>query len=207
MTTLLPSLARLDAATVHEADGRRGALPAAIKPIDPSFRVCGPAFTVDCPPGDNLWIHHALYAAAPGDVLVVDVRGHTEAGYWGEILSEAALARGLGGLVISGGVRDSQRLLEQGFPVFSTGLCIRGTVKDPTRDGRLAQPIRLGDVNVRSGDIVLGDADGVVVVPAERLDRVAEAAQSRADSEQEILTRLRAGESTLDIFGLPAVPS
>src|SRR3954454_5542189 len=92
----------MDAATVHEAYGRRGALPSAIKPIAAAFRVCGPAFTVDSPPGDNLWLHRAVYRAAEGDVLVVEAHA-PEFGAWGEFLSVAASARRLGGLVVDGG--------------------------------------------------------------------------------------------------------
>ncbi len=197
-------LASLGAATVHEAYGRRGALPSAIKPVHVSSRVCGPAFTVDCPPSDNLWIHRAVYAAAPGDVLVVDVRGQTEAGYWGEILSEAALVRGLGGLVITGGVRDVDRIAALGFPVFAANVCIRGTGKEPAGDGRLGEPIRVGTVTVRPGDAVVGDADGVVVVEAGEVDAVIAAARARALEERDVLRRIRDGESTLEIFGLTA---
>jgi len=194
-------LAAHDTATIHEAQGRRGALPSWLKPVDPSARVCGPAFTVDCPPGDNLWIHRSVYAAAPGDVLVVDVRGATEAGYWGEILSVAALARGLAGLVITGGVRDSAALAEQRFPVFSAGVCIGGTTKDPDGDGALAVPLQIGDAEVRPGDIVAADADGVVVVRAEALGAVADAADARVEQEAQTMDRLRAGASTLAIYG------
>lgn len=197
-------LSGLSAATVHEAYRGNGALPSAIKPVHQSHRVCGPAFTVDCPAGDNLWLHRAVYAAARGDVLVADVRGHTEAGYWGEILTHAALARGLGGLVISGGVRDTEEISALGFPVFSMGICIRGTTKDPDGDGRIAAPIRIGDVSVHPGDAVVGDADGVVIVTADQADAVAAAAQARVTAEQETMERLRRGESTLGIHGLPA---
>ena len=195
-------LAPLGAATVHEAYGKRGALPSAIKPVHSSFRVCGPAFTVDCPPSDNLWVHRAVYAARPGDVLVVDVRGQTEAGYWGEILSTAALARGLGGLVMAGGVRDVDRIAVVGFPVFAANVCIRGTSKYPTGDGRLGEPVRIGEVTVRPGDAVLGDADGVVVVEAGELDAVVRASRARDLNEREVLHRIREGESTIEIFGL-----
>jgi 4-hydroxy-4-methyl-2-oxoglutarate aldolase len=197
-------LAPLGAATVHEAYGRRGALPSAIKPVHESFRVCGPAFTVDCPPSDNLWIHRAVYGASPGDVLVVDVRGETEAGYWGEILSEAALVRGLGGLVITGGVRDIDRIAALGFSVFAANVCIRGTSKEPDGDGRLGEPIRVGDVTVRPGDAVLGDADGVVVVEAGEVEAVVAAARARDLNERDVVRRIRDGESTLEIFGLTA---
>ncbi len=201
---LASSLDRLDAATVHEAYGRRGALPSEIKPIDPSFCVCGPAFTVDCPPGDNLWIHRALYAAQPGDVLVVQTRGEREAGYWGEILSEAAVAQRLAGLVIDGGVRDVERLAEIGFPVFASNVCLRGTGKDPTSDGRLDEPILVGATLVRPGDAVVADRDGVVVVAAEAVEAVAAGARERLRKEEDVIARLRGGETTLAIYKLPA---
>ena len=205
----LPSeLAQLGAATVHEAYGRRGALPSAIKPIDRSFRVCGPAFTVHCPPADNLWIHRAVYAARPGDVLVVGVRGgYTEAGYWGEILSQAALARRLGGLVLEGGVRDVDQIAGLGFPVFAANVCLRGTSKEPTGDGRLGEPIRIGDVTVHPSDAVVGDGDGVVVVEAAQITAVAAASRARLEQERMILGDLRRGATTLELLGLAADPS
>jgi 4-hydroxy-4-methyl-2-oxoglutarate aldolase len=196
-------LSGLSAATVHEAYGGRGALPSMIKPVQPRVRVCGPAFTVDCPPGDNLWLHRAIYAAGPGDVLVADTSGHTEAGYWGEILSHAALARHLGGLVIAGGARDTEEISALGFPVFAASVCIRGTAKDPQADGQLGGPIRIGDVAVRSGDAVVGDADGVVIVAAEDVEAVAVSAHARLAAERDMVERLRSGASTLEILGLP----
>jgi 4-hydroxy-4-methyl-2-oxoglutarate aldolase len=204
----LRGLAELGAATVHEAYSRRGALPSAIKPIDRSFRLYGPAFTVLCPASDNLWIHRAVYAARPGDVLVVGVRGgYTEAGYWGEILSQAALTRRLGGLVLEGGVRDVDQIAELAFPVFAANICLRGTSKEPTGDGRLGEPVRVGDVTVHPGDAVIGDADGVVVVEAAHIAAVATASRTRRDQEQAILDALRRGATTLELLGLAAEPS
>jgi 4-hydroxy-4-methyl-2-oxoglutarate aldolase len=196
-------LAGLSSATVHEAYGKRGALPSAVKPVDPDFYLCGPVFTIDCPPADNLWLHRAIYAAAPGDVLVADMRGHTEAGYWGEVLSQAAIARGIAGLVMTGGVRDTREIATLRFPVFAANVCIRGTVKDPRGDGRLGGSLRIGDVGVHPGDAVVGDADGAVVVGADHVDSVAQAGRARVASEREMLKRLRRGESTIDILGLP----
>jgi 4-hydroxy-4-methyl-2-oxoglutarate aldolase len=196
-------LSGLSAATVHEAYGGHGALPSAVKPLHPRFRLCGPAFTVDCPPADNLQLHRAIYAAAPGDVIVADARGHIEAGYWGEILTHAALARGIGGFLIAGGVRDLEEISVLGFPVFASNVCIRGTSKNPDGDGRLGVPILVGDVYVEPGDAVVGDADGVVVVRAARIEAVADAARARLIAEQEALERIRLGDSTLQIHGLP----
>jgi 4-hydroxy-4-methyl-2-oxoglutarate aldolase len=197
-------LADIDAATIQEAHARRGALPSVIKPVDKAFRVAGPAFTVDCPPGDNLWIHRAVYAAAPGDVLVVDPRGGTEYGYWGEILSEAATARGLSGLVIYGGVRDTIALTTIGFPVFAACVCLQGTAKDPSSDGRLGAPITVGTTLINTGDLVIGDADGVVAIPAAARQAVIDAARKRMEKERSVIDRLRAGETTLAIYDLPA---
>lgn len=196
------SLAQLGSATVHEAYGRRGALPSAIKPIWSGARVFGRAFTVACAPADNLWLHRAIYAAAPGDVLVADVGGHREAGYWGELMTYAAQRRRLGGLVIDGGVRDVERITALGFAVFASAICIRGTTKAAAHGGSIGEGVQIGEVGVTSGDTVLGDADGVVVVSAAEVAAVTEAARMRAGDEREILHRLAAGASTLELFGL-----
>lgn len=195
--------ATLGSATVHEAAGRIGALPSAIKPVHPDMHVEGPAFPVRMPAGDNLWLHRAVLAASPGDVLVVDCGGGFEHGYFGEVLAEAALARGLAGLVIHGGVRDAARLGALGWPVFAERVCVRGTGKDPHGDGQLGAPVTIGDVEVGPGDLVVADGDGVVCVPAGRADEVRAVSAARDAAEQGYIDRLRAGESTLSIYGLP----
>jgi 4-hydroxy-4-methyl-2-oxoglutarate aldolase len=200
------SLAQLGSATVHEAYGGRGALPCAIKPVWPGARVLGRAFTVACAPADNLWLHRAIYAASPGDVLVVDVGGQIEAGYWGELMSYAAQRRHLGGLVIDGGVRDVERITALGFAVFAAAICIRGTTKAAGHAGSIGDVVQIGEVRVATGDTVLGDADGVVVVSAAELSAVAQAARARAEHEREILHRLAEGASTLELLGLRASP-
>lgn len=192
---------RLGAATLHEAYGRRGALPSGIKPVEPSMRLCGPAFTVHCPPLSNLQIHHALYHAQPGDVLVVHVSGGVEAGYWGDILNEAAMARGLGGLVIDGGVRDTAGLARMPFPVFSNGVCIRGTGKDYGAVAWLQEAVRMGETVIRPGDLVMGDRDGVVVVPATDVEAVILAAEAREADEARKIDLIRQGARTLDLYG------
>ncbi|HXZ07970.1 MAG TPA: RraA family protein, partial [Paraburkholderia sp.] len=131
----------LPAAALHEAGGKIGVLPTSIKPVAPGFRVCGPAFTVHSPGGDNLWLHRAIIAAQPGDVLVVYTNGVYDHGYWGEVMTTAAKVRGLAGLVIDGCVRDADLLETIGFPVFSRGLSIRGTGKDYGAIGRLNAPV------------------------------------------------------------------
>lgn len=191
----------LGSATLHEAAGRIGALPSAIKPLSPSMRLAGPAFTVHVPAFDNLWIHRAVYAAHEGDILVISTSGGLEAGYWGDILNEAAIAQNLGGLVIDGGVRDSAGLIRNSLPVFSNGVSIRGTVKGRAAIAWLRQPIRIGEIVVKQDDLVMGDADGVVVIPAKDVNRVLDAGTRRESDETEKIARIRAGERTIDLYG------
>ncbi len=189
-------------ATLHEAYGRRGALPSNLKPICRDMRIFGPALPVRCPPGDNLWIHRAMAEARPGDVLVVECGTGDEFGYWGGIMATSAAALKLGGLVITGGVRDSLELLEIGFPTFSGRICIQGTGKDPEGDGAVGEPVRIGNVTIRKGDLVVGDADGLVVLPPQDAAWVVPAAHERDAKEAVIIERVRAGELTLDVYKL-----
>lgn len=190
----------LPAATLHEAGGRIGVMPSAIKPVVPSFRICGPAVTVHSPGGDNLWLHRAIYVAQPGDVLVVHVSGAYDFGYWGEIMSCAAKTRGLAGLVIDGCVRDGAILADFGLPVFARGLCIRGTGKDFGARGWINFPTLFDDLTVHAGDLIVGDVDGVVAIPRERAAEVVAAARQREMKEAATLDRIRAGERTLELY-------
>jgi 4-hydroxy-4-methyl-2-oxoglutarate aldolase len=188
-------------ATLHEAAGKIGALPSAIKPMHPSFAIAGPAFTVHSPPGDNLWLHRAIAVAQPGDVLVVFTENVYEHGYWGEIMSTAAAAAKLGGLVIDACVRDGAVLHKVGFPVFARGLCIRGTGKDFSARGWMNSPLLFGDVTVEAGDLIVGDTDGVVAIPRARVEEVAQKSREREDKEAETMRQLRAGEKSIDLYG------
>ena len=199
---LLRQASELSSATLHEAAGKSGALPAAIKPIDRSMRLCGRAFPVRCPPGDNLWIHRALAAAEVGEVLVVSVGSGVEFGYWGEIMGTAAQARGLAGLVISGGVRDVIALRKLGLPTFSACISIRGTVKDPAGDGAIGEPVRIGDIVISRGDLIFGDADGVVALTPGAAQAAIPASIARDAQEADILDRVRGGALTLDVYKL-----
>lgn len=191
----------LPTATLHEAGGKIGALPAMLKPVAPGMVCAGPALTVHSPPGDNLWLHRALDIARPGDVMVVFCSGGHEHGYWGEIMATMAIARGLAGLVIDGCVRDGALLAQLGFPVFARGLAVRGTGKDFGAIGWINHPVRLGDVTVQAGDLVVGDGDGVVAVPHARAAEVVAKSQQREADEASILQRIRDGASTLDLYG------
>jgi 4-hydroxy-4-methyl-2-oxoglutarate aldolase len=191
----------LSTATLHEAAGKSGALPGAIKPTAAGFRLSGPAVTVHSPGGDNLWLHRAIYIAQPGDVLVVHTNLQFQHGYWGEIMSTAAKVRGLAGLVIDGCVRDGDLLTQIGFPVFARGLCIRGTGKDFGARGWINAPTLFDDVVVHPGDLIVGDGDGVVCIARDHVEQVLQTARQREQQEADILRRLENGATTLDIYG------
>lgn len=196
----LAALASFSSATLHEAMGRIGALPAAIRPIDRETRLCGPAFPVFCPAGDNLMIHKAIEAAAAGEILVVDHESSMGDGPFGDVLAEACQARGIAGLVIDGCVRDATTLRAMGFPIFARGLCIEGT--DKVRTSPLGAPIILGKTTIHRGDIVIGDEDGVVIVPQAMIASAIEAARNREEKEDALRAALRAGQTTMDLLGL-----
>ncbi len=179
---LVQGFAGIGSATIHEAAGRIGSVDPAIRSLAKGVRLLGPAFTVSCQPCDNLMLHKALQIAAPGDILVVSTQGCPNAGYWGGLMTTAAMARGLGGLAIDGGVRDSEELIESGFPIFSRGICIRGTSKDTL--GSINHPIVFGEVCVNPGDLIAGDDDGLVVIPRKDVDAVLAASRRRAENER-----------------------
>src|SRR6516165_11008819 len=158
----------LGAATIGESGG----LPMhpRIRPAWPGATVAGPAFVVDCGPADNLAIHAAVAEAPAGSVLVVKADDPPERGYWGEVLTTGAEARGITGLVIDGGVRDVAALEAHRFPVFSALVALQGAVK--VAGGEIGGVARVGDVDVATGDWVVCDRDGVTVVPAAALSEV-----------------------------------
>ncbi len=193
----------LGAATVHEASGRRGAVDPAIKPIAKGVRLCGPAFTVQCHPGDNLMLHKALERAQAGDVLVAAVGGCYNGGYWGGLMGTSGQARGLGGLAIDGCVRDFAELVQMGFPIFCRGFSIQGTVKSVL--GLINHPTVFGGVIVHPGDLILGDDDGLVVVERAECDRVLEKSLERKRAEEKKADQLRAGISSVELNKLGKV--
>lgn len=186
-------LLALGASTLHESvgpHGRRGAMDSDIRPLEPHFRVSGPAATVACHPADNLAIHRALKVVEPGRVLVVET-GKCMAGYWGEILTATAASREVAGLVIDGAVRDAAEIAARGFPVFTRGVSMLGTSK--ASPGVLFEPIVCGGAIVRDGDWVVGDRDGVVVLPVEDIDGIMQRAHERMEREHAMLAALDAG--------------
>lgn len=187
------------AATLYEAAGQTGAMVTDIRQVTPGMRLCGPALPVRCQPGDNLTLHAAIAIAQPGDVIVADVGDYIEAGHWGEILTVAAQARGIGGLVINGGVRDIEAAQRRDFPVFARAVSMKATVKRVF--GSINVPIMCGGVSVRPGDAVVADDDGVLVIAANQVESTLRAAIDREEREAEVMKRLEGGEYTLDILG------
>ena len=199
-------ISRLDAfgaATVHEAQGRTGLFRPYMRPIYRQARVAGSAVTVLCGPGDNLMIHAAIAVVQPGDVLVVATTSESTDGMFGELLAESCRAHGVAGLVIDAGVRDTVEIAALNFPIWSKAVSAQGTMK--TIPGSVNVPVICAGASVAPGDVIVGDADGVVVVPRETAAVVVAAADQRLQKEALTRERLKAGELGLDIYGLREV--
>jgi 4-hydroxy-4-methyl-2-oxoglutarate aldolase len=197
------ALAKFSPATIHEAQGRRGALSSRIKPVDYRMKLCGPAFTVRCAPRDNIMLQLAINYAQPGDIIVVSGGEYEEAGSFGDVLANACLAKGIGGLVTDSGVRDSLQLRELGFPVFSLSVCIKGTVKETLTSTN--DSVVVGGELVHPGDIIVGDADGLVVVRREEALEVVKLSQAREDAEAGYIAAYKAGKSVVEVSNLEAL--
>ncbi len=199
MQEIIKEISQFSAATLHEAMGKRGNLPSCIKPINPKMKICGTAFTVLTAPCDNKMLHRAYAAAKKGDVLVVNCSSFYEAGYWGDLMSLGAKTKGIAGLVIDGCVRDADDIEALNFPVFSRGLCIRGT--GSVGIGSLNEPIAMGEVVVYPGDIIVGDRDGVVVIPQAEIEETIKKAYAREEKEENVRIELRKGRTSMEIYG------
>jgi 4-hydroxy-4-methyl-2-oxoglutarate aldolase len=191
-------LLELGAATLGESGARH--MAPRVRAVWPGAAVCGPAFTAVCGRGDNLAVHVAVAEAPPGSVLCVEVGSQRELGWWGEVLTTAAQARGLAGLVIDACVRDVDALERLGFAVFSTGIALPGAVK--VGPGMIGGPADVGDALVEPGDTIVGDRDGVVVIPNGSYDDVLAAGRRRAEAEAVMFERLRDGATTVELLGL-----
>jgi RraA family protein len=190
---LVEAAARFQAAILADVAGRRGTLNGRVKPLAPTMKVAGPAITVEVRPGDNLAIHAALAVAKPGDVIVVDGKGDMSCALIGEIMATQAHATGIAGFVIDAAVRDSHELAQGEFPVFSAGLNPCGPTKSVA--GRVNAPISVAGASVNPGDLIVGDADGVVVIPKDDVARIIELAQKKLDAETARLAAIRKGDT------------
>ena len=193
---IIEAFSRHASATIHEASGRLGYISCRIRAVAKGMKVCGPAFTVECPAGDNMMLHKALELARPGDVIVATVAGAEDYGYWGGLMAVSAVSRKLGGLCIEGCIRDSADIIRMGFPVFSTGLCIRGTGKGTL--GLINYPIFFGGQRIEPGDLIVGDDDGLVAVSLRSCPDVLKKTEDRVTAEIEKEKVLATGVSSVE---------
>ncbi|ARQ13236.1 dimethylmenaquinone methyltransferase protein (plasmid) [Rhizobium etli] len=191
----------LGSSTLFEASGLPCSVDPEIRPVWNGAAVAAPIYPLACAPGDNLAIHIAMERAPRGSVLVV-ATGDYIAGYWGEVLTVAAEAAGIGGLVIDGGVRDVAALAARRFPVFSRGISMRGTIKASVPS--VGAPLLFGGVPAAAGDFLVADDDGVLILPRSEVERTLSNGEARAAKERSMMERLAAGETTLELMGLGA---
>ena len=173
--------------------GRRGAMDARIAPLSHSTRIAGPAFTVEVRPGDNLMIHAAIAMARPGDVLVIDGKADRTCALMGAIMMNTCKTLGFGGVILDASLRDTEELLELGFPVYAIGANPNGPTKGVA--GRINWPITCGGVAVNPGDLIVGDADGVVVVEREKAESLLGLAERKVADERARIADILAGKN------------
>jgi 4-hydroxy-4-methyl-2-oxoglutarate aldolase len=194
------ALAGMGTATIHEAMGRRGFVGPDIRPIQQGAAIAGSAVTVSSHPGDNLMIHAAVEMCGDGDILVVTNTAPSTHGMFGDLLAHSLVARGVRGLVIDAGVRDTADLRAMGFPVWSRYVSCQGTVK--ASPGSVNVPVVLGEQVLHPGDVICADDDGVVVVARDDAAEAVTLSQARLDKEEATRHRLKAGELGVDFYGL-----
>lgn len=199
-TEAIDALGRAGTATVHEAIGRVGFVGPHLRPIQADTKIAGSAVTVLSHPGDNIMIHAAVEVCREGDVLVVATTAPSTHGMFGDLLATSLMARGVRGLVIDAGVRDTADLRAMGFPVWTRHVSCQGTVKNTP--GSVNVPVVLGGVTVRPGDVVCADDDGVVVVDREQAEWAVERSNERLAKEADTRERLERGELGVDFYGL-----
>ena len=185
--------AQFQAAILADVAGRRGALSGRIKAVRPGMKVAGSAFTVEVRPGDNLMIHAAMSLAQPGDVIVVDGKGDLNAALMGTIMITACRQLGIAGVVIDGAVRDTLEIEEMGYPVFAAGYNPNGPTKNVA--GRIGHPISIGGVTVHPGDLVVGDADGVVIIEREKAAGLMPLAARKVADESARIEAIKKGDT------------
>lgn len=190
---LLRQASAFQPAILADVAGRRGALHGRIQALRHRMTLVGNALTVEVRPGDNLMIHAAIALAQPGDVLVVDGKGDRSAALMGTIMMNACRQVGIAGVVVDGAVRDSVEIDEMDFPVFSVGTNPNGPTK--LASGRIGHPVSVGGVAVRSGDLVIADADGVVVIEREKVQALLQAAARKVEDEAARIDAIRNGDT------------
>jgi 4-hydroxy-4-methyl-2-oxoglutarate aldolase len=194
------ALARLGVATVHEAAGRTGVVDLPLTQVVPGSRVAGPARIARCAPGDNTMVHAVIAHASPGDVLVLTSTEPAPVALVGELLVTQAQVRGVAGILVDGAIRDADELAAIGLPIWARFVRAQGATKGEV--GELDVPVVVGGAEIRPGDVIVMDCDGVVVLPSSRVDEVLPLALERAERELVMRQRYAAGELSYDLNGL-----
>ena len=196
----IAKLRQFSVCQLSDALGPSCSIETSLLAIDPTIRICGPALTVECAPGDNLTLHHALHLACPGDVLVATCSSNCDAALWGELMSISAKAKGLAGTIVDGPVRDSLEIRTLGYPVFCRSFDPRRANKEVY--GRINIPIRIGTLSITPKDLVLADANGVVSIAQSRVDEAIGLTSEVARKENDIKNEIRSGRTIFEIFSL-----
>ena len=196
----LAELARLGSATVYEAGGRRGYVDVDLHQVIPGSRVAGPARTVRCGQDDNLMVHAVMATVALGEIIVLTMPEPRPVALVGDLLATQAKAQGAAGMLIDASVRDVEELCELGLPIWARWVRVKGADKNVA--GTIGEPVPVGGATIRSGDIVVLDADGAVVVEADRVDEVLAASLEREERERVKRVKLQSGELSYDLDGL-----
>jgi len=195
---LVKAAAKFAPCIMADMQGRRGTMHGRIAALSPDMTCCGPAFTVEVRPGDNLMVHAALAMAKPGDVIVVDGKADQTCALMGALMMNQAKASKLAGVVVDAAIRDVLELRELGFPVFAVGSNPNGPLK--VAPGRINHPISCGGVTVNPGDLVLADADGVVVIEQRDIVKLLPLAEKKVAAEQARTADLKAGRNLVSDF-------
>ena len=199
---VLKGLSKIPTTIASDVMGRAQMMHSSIKPMTHPVHIAGSAVTVKCTPGNNLLVHQALYAAQPGDILVIDGKGFTERSIWGGVQTFVAKQRKFAAVIVDGTVRDSAEIRKSGIPVFCKGATPAGPLKETS--GNVNGPIMCGGLKVSPGDIIIADEDGVVVVPLKKAAEVLKKARERLTVEKKWMSGLKKGKTTLDVIGLQA---
>jgi 4-hydroxy-4-methyl-2-oxoglutarate aldolase len=196
----IAELRRFTVCQLTDALGGWCSVETSILPIDLQFRICGPALTVDCAPGDNLTVHHALHLAQPGEVLIVGGSPNCDSALWGELMSISAQSKGVAGTIIDGPVRDPLEIRTLGYPVFCRHFNPRRATKETY--GHINVPVEIGTLSISPKDLVLADANGIVSIPPARVQEAIDLASEVVRKENEVKEEILSGRTIFDIFNL-----
>lgn len=191
----------IPAAVVSDMMNRSQVMGGRIKPVGQGMKLCGQARTVNCMSGDNSGPHRLIGMCRPGEVMVIDARGSENVAIWGGIMTEAAIVRGIAGIVVEGAIRDVAEIRARGFAAFSSAVVPAGPHKN--FGGTIDGTVSVGDCPVKPGDLIIGDDDGVAVVPLAWAERMLAASQQKIKDEADVIRKIHEGANQADLMGLP----